>query len=608
MKKITILFAILFAFTTAFAGNGAKVSKLNADKHPSKYTSTFHKAGSGEMKNTVNNPAASSSMNRVSQAPFFSEVFAGGIPPTWQNIDSSGSGVKWTWTTMGTYNAFFPLLSDSLSTVGTSASNGYLMYDSDSAGTTAQGNYGVLITDVIDCSLHPTVRLTFNEFFAKFDDVAAIYPNTARVYISTDATNWTLIHATDAGMINNDETPNPSPVALNISSYAANQATVYLKFSFTGDYSYWWFVDDLELSEVGAIDASMIGIVDPYTGCVLTNAEDITVGVVNEGVDTISDIPVSYSVNGGTVVSEVITDTIAPGDTLVYTFMAQADLSIPGNYDILSYVAMPGDGNTLNDTTGISTISAAANTVVYHMGFELVDDFSAYGVYDVDGDGIDVDIVDTYARTGTYALRFPATVGVDRDNWIFTNCFDFLASNTYNLSFWFQLFNSSPPAVPYTLEAYIGAAPDVMAMNLIGTAVNPSDTLYTNFTSDFTVPSDGKYYIALRAFGSNITNNTRVDDITVDFAIGINTPSISDNVMVYPNPSQGKIFVVNKGVAGTSAKINVMNTVGQIVATVNSNNFAKETIDLSTQPDGLYTVQVRTESGVTTKTVMVSSK
>ncbi len=608
MKKITILFAVLFACITAFAGNGAKVSKLNADTHPLKYSSTFHNTGSSDMKNTVTKQAAASSMNRTSQAPFFSEVFAGGIPPTWQNIDSSGSGVTWTWTTMGTYNAFFPLLSDSLSTVGTSASNGYLMYDSDSAGTTAQGNYGVLITDVIDCSLHPTVRLTFNEYFAKFDDVAAIYPNTARVYISTDATNWTLIHATDAGMINNDETPNPSPVGINISSYAANEPVVYLKFSFTGDYSYWWFVDDLELSEVGAIDASIIGIVDPYTGCELSNAEDITIGVVNEGVDSISNIPVSYSVNGGVVVSEVITDTIAPGDTYAYTFTAQADLSTPGNYDILSYVAMPGDGNTLNDTTGISTISAAANTVVYHMGFELVDDFSAYGVNDVDGDGIDVDIVDTYARTGTYALRFPATVGIDRDNWIFTNCFDFLASNTYNLSFWFQLFNSSPPAVPYTLEAYIGAIPDVAAMNLMGTAVNPSDTLYTNFTSDFTVPSDGKYYIALRAFGSNITNNTRIDDITVDFAIGINTPSISDNIMVYPNPSQGKIFVVNKGVAGSVATINVMNTVGQIVATVNSNNFSKETIDLSTQPDGLYTVQVRTESAVTTKTVMVSSK
>lgn len=608
MKKFTILCAVLFTCMTAFAVSGTKISKLNADSYPAKHSSTFKNAGSDLFKNTVKNQPSSASMNRVSQAPFFSEVFAGGIPPTWQNIDSSGSGVKWTWTTTGTFNAFFPLLSDSLSTTGTSASNGYLMYDSDSAGTTAQGNYGVLITDAIDCSLHPTVRLTFNEYFAKFDDVSATFPNTARVYISTDGTNWTLIHATDAGMINNDETPNPSPVGLNISSYAGGQATVYLKFSFTGDYSYWWFVDDLELAEVGAIDAGIIGIVDPYSGCVLSNTEDIIVGVVNEGVDTISNIPVSYSVNGGTIVSEVITDTIAPGDTIVYTFTTPADLSSPGNYDILSYVALSGDGNTLNDTTGISTISAAPNTVIYNMGFELLDDFSAYSVIDVDGDGIDVDIVDTYARTGTYALRFPATVGMDRDNWIFTNCFDFLASNTYNLSFWFQLFNSSPPAVPYTLEVYIGATPSIPAMTLLGTAVNPSDTLYANFNSDFTVPSDGNYYIAFRAFGSNITNNTRIDDITVDFAIGINSASLSESVIVYPNPSQGKIFVVNKGITGSAASINVMNTVGQVVATINSNNFANETIDLSTQPDGLYTVQVRTATGVTTKTVMVSSK
>ena len=78
--------------------------------------------------------------------------------------------------------------------------------------------------------------------------------------------------------------------------------------------------------------------------------------------------------------------------------------------------------------------------------------------------------------------------------------------------------------------------------------------------------------------------------------------------MVYPNPSQGKIFVSNKGISEGAATINVMNTVGQVVATVNSSNFIKETIDLSTQPDGLYTVQIRTNSGVVTKTVMVSSK
>ena len=605
MKKFTILCAVLFACASAFATSGEKKSNVRGDRHPVQKSTQFKKAGSTEFTSTKLTSNSGNSMNRTSQVPFYSEVFAGGIPPTWQNIDSSGSGVVWTWTTTGTFVDYVG--NDSLSTVGTSASNGYLMFDSDSAGVTTQGNYGVLITDAIDCSLHSSVRVTFNEYFQKFDDLTPLYLNTARVYVSTDGTTWTLIHAADAGLANNDETPNPLAVSLNISGIAAGQSTVYFKFSFTGDYSYWWFVDDLELSEVGALDAGIFGIVDPSTGCLLTAAEEIVIGVLNAGADSISSIPVYYSINGGTPIAEIITDTLAPGDSLLYTFTATADLSAPASYDIVSYTSYPGDTETGNDTISITAFSAAPNTVVYTMGFEAGEDYSGYSVVDVDGDGLVIDLSTTYTRSDLVCLRFPYPSVANANNWVLSNCFDFAAANTYNLDFWFKVFDIAP-AIPYSIEAYIGNSTDISTMTLLANPPVPGDTAYTNVNTNFTVPSDGIYYIAFRVFGTNVDNTLRVDDITVDFATGINNPISNDAVMVYPNPSQGKILVVNKGVTEGPATINVMNTVGQVVTTVISNNFVNETIDLSTQPDGLYTIQIRNASGIITKTVMISAK
>jgi hypothetical protein len=49
---------------------------------------------------------------------------------------------------------------------------------------------------------------------------------------------------------------NPEVVTVNISSFAANQATVYLKFNYIGDYDYWWAIDDIKLFEPPAYDVS----------------------------------------------------------------------------------------------------------------------------------------------------------------------------------------------------------------------------------------------------------------------------------------------------------------------------------------------------------------
>ncbi len=60
--------------------------------------------------------------------------------------------------------------------------------------------------------------------------------------------------------------------------------------------------------------------------CQTTNAEPVTINIVNQGTDPVFDFEVGFSVDGGTVFYEPITDTIQPMDTLVYTFITKANL------------------------------------------------------------------------------------------------------------------------------------------------------------------------------------------------------------------------------------------------------------------------------------------
>jgi hypothetical protein len=104
------------------------------------------------------------------------------------------------------------------------------------------------------------------------------------------------------------------------------------------------------------LDAGIVELNEPGDG-ELSGAETITVSIRNFGIDTISNVPVAYSIDGGTPVEEVYTDTIFPISTVLYSFSQSADLSIIGNdYEIKTYTSLPGDEDLDNDTL-VSVVS-----------------------------------------------------------------------------------------------------------------------------------------------------------------------------------------------------------------------------------------------------------
>lgn len=128
-----------------------------------------------------------------------------------------------------------------------SLDNGFVLFDSnywdDDQGPCGPGlgsgqdpapHLATLSTGSIDLSQESAVVLTWQQQFKHFQ-------TSTSVQVSVNQGDWTTVH-TNAGPFS----PNVQWVSVNISSLAANQSDVRIRFRFSGTY-YWWCIDDVYL-------------------------------------------------------------------------------------------------------------------------------------------------------------------------------------------------------------------------------------------------------------------------------------------------------------------------------------------------------------------------
>lgn len=95
-------------------------------------------------------------------------------------------------------------------------------------------------------------------------------------------------------------------------------------------------------------DARVTLILSPVTGEELGD-EEVRAIIKNNGTATVNSLPVTYSVNNGTPVTEYI-ETLLPGEAVNYTFNALADLSFQDStYLITVCTGLAADENSAND-------------------------------------------------------------------------------------------------------------------------------------------------------------------------------------------------------------------------------------------------------------------
>lgn len=378
----------------------------------------------------------------------------------------------------------------------------------------------------------------------------------------------------------------------NLVNVTFSEAEVFVTVPTNGSYYFGWkcysdaymsilVIDDINITEVNLFDAAVTEKISPNSNCDLTD-ENIIVKVRNYCSTPIINVPISYSVNGGSIINEIIPGPIAPASYIDYTFATPVNLSASGTFNIKVFSGMLGDTIPSNDTISFDITNIIGGTAPFTMGFEPTDDFFGWQIENTNNDSYSWNIIPTNGHSGTSCLQYPYSSWDAADDWVITKCMNLQSISTYKLSFWYK---AEDPSWPEKLKVNFGTIP--FSANLTTNIIdlpNISNTSYLEAIAYFTVPANGVYYLGWKCYSPALMFNLYLDDINItDITVDIPQSDNFNNISVYPNPAKNSITIT--GVE--NYEITILNVQGQILKTV-LHSKSIESIDVSEFADGLY--------------------
>ncbi|MGB0917576.1 MAG: T9SS type A sorting domain-containing protein, partial [Flavobacteriales bacterium] len=250
-----------------------------------------------------------------------------------------------------------------------------------------------------------------------------------------------------------DELGAPSSylTATHLLDGAAGESSVKVRVRFSSDVSgtfEGFAFDDIEIFEQPSINAGVVEILSPVSGCGLAT-ELVTVVMQNFGDADLVDFLAGYNAGAGDV-TELVTDTLFAASVDTFTFATPVDLSVLGNYNFAAYTAAVGDGDLLNDSLFTSVFSSpVVSSLPYMEDFELGPggwySNGENGVWELgDPEGI---LIDTAASgVNAWATNLNDTLyALDQLSYLISPCFD-LSNLTIDPILEFGLIGNSEAA------------------------------------------------------------------------------------------------------------------------------------------------------------------
>ncbi len=497
----------------------------------------------------------------------------------------------------------------------TSVANGYAIIDSDAAGTTASQNAWIYYTDTIDLSAtgpngaQPFVVINFQQTHRRFAE------KTYVIYSTNGGTTWQDVEV-NVGMTSSTNSTNPSTVQVNLSNQIGGQDSVKIGFKYTGQYDWFWAVDDVKLMTPDDYDLEMTGAYWgstgfwgarlPYYQIPIAQLTTIDFGgiVSNLGALSQNDVVFTASLTGAGTFGTSAPSTIVAGslDTLDITTPLTPPTIVANHVVNLAVSSGATDAVPANNSvTSAATISV--NNFIYARDKGTM----SSGSYN-QGQGFEVgNIFDMYAATSLRAIDVvinpQAVAGAE------------MFVKLYSIDATTGDFVYVDESAPYTLttadlgqkitlvlnaaaqlnadESYLivaGSNGDGGATNdlIVGTAgVSEAQTTYYYDMTDQTW-----YY----------TTSTPMVRMNFDPVASINEVENTFGLSVYPNPANEVINV--SLIKSTNATISVVDVAGKVVKTSTINGL-NTSINASDLTNGVYYVTITDGTSIATEKVVI---
>lgn len=335
----------------------------------------------------------------------------------------------------------------------------------------------------------------------------------------------------------------------------------------------------------------------------------IGIRIKNSGNDSIMNFPVSYQVDANTPVSETITDTILPGDSLDYLFLTPFDFSVEADYVVKMYTSVPGELIPGNDTLTVdfqNTVPVDLSTTTYTNGFEANPDYFALYIGANATSTANWALSTTTPHGGARCLNLQAAAAI-ADAWVMFKCMDVTAGDNYRLSYWTRTNTNYNGGVSVSINTTGQTADDFNAgLEIKPLTANTANNQWKKDSVDYMAPISGTIYVGIRGAGTASGSGTMVklDDVQIMKVapVGIKDNASTEAIAVFPNPSNG-IFTVRAIENGSS--VEVYSIIGENVyssSLVKGNN----NVDLSNMAAGTYIVKVKSGNNTTTKRVVIN--
>ena len=309
-------------------------------------------------------------------------------------------------------------------------------------------------------------------------------------------------------------------------------------------------------------DIAMKAILTPISGPNMTSTEVVSVRIQNNGTAAQSNIPVSYTINGGTAVNEVIPGPVASGAQLDYTFTQTADLSAVQSYTFVATTALAGDEYPANDSKS-KTVTNLGNMVLMQNGTVTTCSGSFY---------------DTGGPDGTYQINEDLTMTIAPSTPGAKMKFNFTAFDCENNWDFLKVYDGADVNAPM-IGNFTGATIPPELVELIASQTNTSGAITFHFTSDNSVTHLG--WAATMSCVVSANQDLAGVSVTGNAAPVVNTAETYT------------VTVANSGaqaVTGTNYTVTLYDAANTVIGTANGVDIAageSKTFDFSWTPTAL---------------------